>query len=62
MSEKKSMTESEIISAIESESFFGLVECDVHVPTDLQSKFQEMPPIFKNVNIGREDLSPLMKK
>ena len=61
MSEKKSMTESEIISAIESESFFGLVECDVHVPTDLQSKFQEMPPIFKNVNIGREDLSPLMK-
>ena len=61
MSERKTMSETEIVAAVTSERFFGLVECDLHVPDHLKDKFQEMPPIFKNVSITRDDLSPLMK-
>ena len=61
MIERKSMTEKEIIEAIRNDKFFGFVECDIAVPTHLMSKFHEMPPIFKNVNISRDNLSQHMR-
>ena len=46
-----------ILTDIKHDSFFGLVECDVEVPTNLRAYFAEMPPIFKNVEITYEDVS-----
>lgn len=60
MSERKPMTESEIIDAVRAKRFFGFVECDIHVPPNLRQMFSEMPPIFKNTSISRNDLSPHM--
>lgn len=61
MSEQKTMTESEIIDAVREDRFYGFVEVDISVPSELTHKFQEMPPIFKNVNISRNDLSDHMR-
>ena len=43
---------------------FGLVRCDIRVPNnpDLLKKFSEFTPIFKNVEVSREDIGPFMKK
>ena len=60
MSENKSMTESEVIAAIITKSFYGFVECDLHVPHHLRDKFAEMPPIFKHYSLSRQHLSPTM--
>jgi hypothetical protein len=32
------------------------LEVDIHVPDDLKSKFAEMPPIFKNIEVSRDDI------
>ncbi|XP_072016392.1 uncharacterized protein [Amphiura filiformis] len=58
---KITLTEAEIIDAIKTGQFFGVVECDIHVPEHLKSHFEEMPPIFKNTDISREDIGPFMK-
>jgi hypothetical protein len=44
------------VQQIEDGSFFGMVECDIVVPQELQSKFSEMAPIFKNVEVGSDQL------
>ena len=62
MIERKPMTEEEIVNAVKQDRFFGFVECDIEVPQNLMSKFYEMPPIFKNVDIARADLSPHMQE
>jgi hypothetical protein len=35
--------------------------CDIRVPVELEEKFSEMAPIFKNVPVSREDLSQHMR-
>ena len=50
------------VTSIADGSFFGFVECDIHVPENLRDKFSEMAPIFKNVNVSRADLPPAMKE
>jgi hypothetical protein len=41
-----------------SDKLFGDVECDIHVPDNLQKDFSEMCPIFKNIDIhGFKDVS-----
>ena len=42
--------------------FFGFIECDIHTPDHLKEKFSEMPPIFKNTFVSREDIGPFMRK
>jgi len=49
------------LSRVKTGSFFGLIECDIHVPTALEDKFSEMAPIFKNVLVGRNELGEHMK-
>lgn len=55
-------TEAEILKAVVEEKLFGLVECDLEVPANLREYFEEMSPIFKNVDVTREDLSDHMKR
>jgi hypothetical protein len=56
MCENTPMTEQSIIECVLSEKFFGLVECDIHVPDTLKNYFSEMLPIFKNTTLSRNDL------
>ena len=57
----KTLTQDQILSAIRNESLFGVVECDVRVPDALKPKFTEMSPIFKNIEISREDIGQHMQ-
>ena len=48
----KTLTETQNLTAIRSESLFGVVECDIRVPDSLKPAFAEMPPVLKNTNIS----------
>ena len=55
------LTQDEILTAIQNESLFGVVECNIRVPDHLKPKFSEMCPIFKNTEISREDIGEYMQ-
>ena len=55
------MSEDSILQAVMDEKLFGALEVDFHVPDDLKSKFAEMPPIFKNIDVSRDDIGDHMK-
>ena len=57
----KTLTQDQILSAIRSESLFRVFECDDRVPDALKPKFAEMCPIFKNIEISREDIGQHMQ-
>ena len=46
---------------IKNGSLFGYVQCDIEVPPELREHFANFPPIFKNVNVSRDDIGLLMK-
>ena len=45
-----------ILDAVRDEKLFGCIECDIHVPKHLRERFSEMCPIFKNIEISRDDI------
>ena len=49
-----------VVKKIADGKFFGLVECDIRVPESLREKFSEMSPVFKNVLVSRNELTPHM--
>lgn len=54
-----------IVSKVKTGEFFGMVECDIEVPhwdATLIKKFEEFPPICKNVEISKDDIGHHMKK
>ena len=61
MASNVTMTEDQIIQAIQDKTFFGLVECDIEVPDHLRDYFSEMTPIFKNITLSQKDLFQPMK-
>ena len=61
MDRKLILTEAEILEAVQNETLFGIVECDIHVTDPLKTHFSEMPPIFKSSEISREDIGRFMK-
>ncbi|KAK2193303.1 hypothetical protein NP493_16g12081 [Ridgeia piscesae] len=56
------LSQAEIASAIRAGTLFGLVECDIHVPSGLRDYFAEMQPVFKNIDLTREDICPFMQR
>ena len=58
---KKTMTQEEILQAVVDEKLFGLVQCDIETPRELRAHFAEMTPIFKNIEVCREDIGDKMK-
>ena len=40
---------------------FGYVQCDLSVPDKLKAKFSNFPPIFKNIDVTRNDIEEYMK-
>ncbi len=59
--QRRDMTEQDILSSIRNDQMYGVVECDIHVPDHLIEHFAEMPPIFKNAEVGREDIGEHMR-
>ena len=56
------MNEQILFSAIQNDKIFGMVLSDIKTPKHLKSYFSEFCPIFKNVEVGREDVGDLMEK
>ena len=61
LDKQKTLNKGQIIQAVKEGSLFGCVECEIRVPHHLKSKFSEMCPIFKNVEISRDDIAEYMK-
>ena len=51
-----SVNQMSILEKVKDGSLFGLVQCDLHVPEHLRDYFSEMPPIFKNTTISRDEI------
>ena len=51
-----------ILEKVRNGEFFGMVQCDIHVPDDKKALFADMPPIFKNVEVSIDDIGPHMKE
>ena len=56
------ITKASILRAVFDGRLFGLVRCDISVPESLRAHFSEMPPIFKNTEVSREDIESFMGK
>ena len=56
------MPQHHILAAVIDGTLFGMVECDVCVPEELQDHFAEMQPIFKNTTVTRDNIGPFMRQ
>ena len=50
------------IKEILEDRIYGFIQCDIHVPDELKSKFDQFPPIFKNAEIKVSDVGEFMQK
>ena len=55
------MSERDILEHIKNGKMFGAVEVDISVPAGLKSRFEEMPPVFKNTTISQNDIGDYMQ-
>ena len=53
---KTPLREQSFLETIKSGSLFGCVQCDIEVPENIREVFANFPPIFNNVNVGRNDI------
>ena len=51
-----------VLRAVQEERLFGMVMVDIHTPHSLKNKFRDMPPIFKNAELTRDDIGEHMRK
>ena len=51
-----------LLEKVKSGSLLGYVQCDIEVPEKLPEAFANFPPIFKNINVGGDDIGPLKKE
>lgn len=51
-----------VLEEVLSGVLFGFLEVDIHVPEHLKTRFAEMPPIFKNIEIPWEAIGPFMQQ
>ena len=56
------MTQQQILAAVVDGTLFGMVECDVCVPEELQDYFSEMQLVFRNASVTRDDIGPFMRQ
>ena len=56
------MTQQQIIAAVVDGTLFGMIECDIRVPSELRAHFAEMQPIFKKATVTRDDIGPFMRE
>ena len=60
--QRKSMTEQDVLNMVRTGELFGLVKVDIFTPDHLKDRLDEFPAIFKNCEVGIDDVSPLMRR
>ena len=50
----------QLLDKIKSGTLFGYVQCDIKVPDHLGKRYAIFPPVFKNTNVCRQDIGPLL--
>ena len=58
---KRPLSTDSLLAKINDGSLFCYVQCDLIVPDELKSKFANFPPIFKNTEVGRNDIGDYKK-
>ena len=58
---RHSLAGEQLLEEIKKGQLFGYVQCDIEVPENLTSKFNNFPPIFKNTLVNMNDIGDLMK-
>ena len=58
---RRSLTEQQLLEGIKKGSLFGYVQCDIEAPENLRVNFANIPPIFKNTLVSKNDIGDLMK-
>ena len=61
MTKCKKIKKEDVLQKIKSDDIFGMVRCTIRVPARLEHKFSEMQPIYKNIDVGRDDIGDFMK-
>ena len=59
---RRPLSEEQLLQGIIDGRLFSYVQCDIEVPEHLQSYFSNVLPIFKNSEVSREDIGPLMRE
>ena len=59
---KRPLSTDSLLEKIRDGSLYGYIQCDLVVPDELKAKFSNFPPIFKNTEIGSNDIGEYMKK
>ena len=58
---KRPLSTDSLLAKIKERSLFGYVQCNLVVPDELESKLANFPPIFKNTEVGRNEIGDYMK-
>ena len=58
---RRSLAAEQLLEEINEGKLFGYVQFDIEVPEDLRLKFDNFPPIFKNILVSKNDIGDLMK-
>ena len=56
------MTQQQILTLFIYGTLFGMIECDVCLPEELQDYVSEMQPMFKNARVNRDDIGMFMRR
>ena len=57
---KLPLSKETLLTRIHEDKLFGYVQCDLKVPEELCERFANFPPIFKNSDVGRENIGNFM--
>ena len=57
-----SMNKNSLIEKIKRGELFGVVDCSLEVPEEMYPYFEDFPRIFKNCEVGRDDIGDHMKE
>ena len=57
-----SMNKHSLIDKIKRGELFDVVDCSLEVPEEMYPYFEDFPPIFKNCEVGRDDIGDHMKE
>ena len=58
---KRPLSEEQLLQQIIDGRLFGYVQCDIEVPEHMGDYFSNLPPIFKNTVVSRDEIGNLMK-
>ena len=58
---KRPLSTNSLLVKIKNRSLFGYVQCDLIATDELKPTFSNFPPIFKNIDVCRNDIGEYMK-